>query len=816
MRLLSIIVFTVVLISNTFGQTTPTTQVKTIADLVALRIPTINNRLSALVTGRVTENDGGGGLFFYEAASAVSTNLGTVFKPAASDGRWIRQQLGESLNVAWFGAIGDWNGAAGTDNTAAVQAAVDTAASLKINTIEFNSQFYYFGSSVTITNAGFTLRGPGGNSFSTNTSTNRAWYITGAAGIDLFNWGNSFADSSATINGLTLRGMSFNGRASTVGSALKCTVNSAVAAPRPLIVRDCSFVGLSKALWMDNGTASWITASGVVVEGNVFFNNGTAIQADSLLLGLRYAGNISEAGGQLTGNIMGPVTIENNNFEGQADAIDISSANGLFKGEITGNYFESNSGKIISVKPSNSQSTLVIKNNYVTASPSGTIEVDSTRVDYPDGDLTPYITIKNSEDAELYGALFYPDLTTDGTVTPSEYLAIASPVTDAIASRSLGITPTGGSTTVVWNITGDTDTPLGVLGYEAVTGLGTTTDIPIATTTDDIVTICTLARNAGTNVTAIGYILYDPTTAAIVSPTAVVSLPPNEWKAITIQVRLEDAEAVNASLKFRWNVTAGTVWFTDAFVYVNQQLNGADKNVFQLATPRSSRPLPTAYGGTASSSWTANGVVYAPSASLLANGSDLLWASGCLGIGSTPSADRRLSIISSGAKTVTNYGTVTLNLATSSTGSIDNVSQFLFNSGVWDGASSRQIGLFIHTIFGGTENWAIYNDSGADVFLGSGTTTSGGDVVTTVAGKGFKVKEGTNARMGTATLVGGTIAVANTSVTANTRVFISRSTTGGTVGHLSTTQVASTSFTVNSSDAGDTSTVNWLLIEPSP
>jgi hypothetical protein len=51
MRLLSIIVFTVVLISNTFGQTTPTTQVKTIADLVALRIPTINNRLSALVTG---------------------------------------------------------------------------------------------------------------------------------------------------------------------------------------------------------------------------------------------------------------------------------------------------------------------------------------------------------------------------------------------------------------------------------------------------------------------------------------------------------------------------------------------------------------------------------------------------------------------------------------------------------------------------------------------------------------------------------------------------------------------------------------------
>jgi hypothetical protein len=99
----------------------------------------------------------------------------------------------------------------------------------------------------------------------------------------------------------------------------------------------------------------------------------------------------------------------------------------------------------------------------------------------------------------------------------------------------------------------------------------------------------------------------------------------------------------------------------------------------------------------------------------------------------------------------------------------------------------------------------------------SGTgTVNYGDFTLATAGNGFKVKEGSNARMGTATLVGGTIAVANTSVTANTRIFISRSTTGGTEGHLSTTQVAATSFTVNSSSGTDTSTVNWLLIEPSP
>jgi hypothetical protein len=99
----------------------------------------------------------------------------------------------------------------------------------------------------------------------------------------------------------------------------------------------------------------------------------------------------------------------------------------------------------------------------------------------------------------------------------------------------------------------------------------------------------------------------------------------------------------------------------------------------------------------------------------------------------------------------------------------------------------------------------------------SGTgTVNYGDFTLATAGNGFKVKEGSNARMGTATLVGGTIAVANTSVTANTRIFISRSTTGGTEGTLSTTQIASTSFTVNSTSGTDTSTVNWLLIEPSP
>lgn len=104
-----------------------------------------------------------------------------------------------------------------------------------------------------------------------------------------------------------------------------------------------------------------------------------------------------------------------------------------------------------------------------------------------------------------------------------------------------------------------------------------------------------------------------------------------------------------------------------------------------------------------------------------------------------------------------------------------------------------------------------YMDNSGNLFSDA---TNGTDLHFARAGSGFRIKEGTNARMGTATLVGGTIAVANTSVSATTRVLYARSTTGGTPGHLSTTQSTGVSFTINSSSGTDTSTCVWMLVEP--
>jgi hypothetical protein len=75
------------------------------------------------------------------------------------------------------------------------------------------------------------------------------------------------------------------------------------------------------------------------------------------------------------------------------------------------------------------------------------------------------------------------------------------------------------------------------------------------------------------------------------------------------------------------------------------------------------------------------------------------------------------------------------------------------------------------------------------------------------------VPTGAAGRTGTATLVAGTVTVSTTAVSANSSILVSRHTPGGTVGDLSVpTRTAGTSFVINSANAADTSTIDWLVI----
>jgi hypothetical protein len=92
--------------------------------------------------------------------------------------------------------------------------------------------------------------------------------------------------------------------------------------------------------------------------------------------------------------------------------------------------------------------------------------------------------------------------------------------------------------------------------------------------------------------------------------------------------------------------------------------------------------------------------------------------------------------------------------------------------------------------------------------------TADSDIIIGLAGKGIRVKEGTNARMGTATLTAGAVTVVNNTLTSNTRIFVGTVTPAGTPGALFVGNLtAGTNFQIKSTSSTDTSIVSWLLVE---
>lgn len=119
----------------------------------------------------------------------------------------------------------------------------------------------------------------------------------------------------------------------------------------------------------------------------------------------------------------------------------------------------------------------------------------------------------------------------------------------------------------------------------------------------------------------------------------------------------------------------------------------------------------------------------------------------------------------------------------------------------------------------GGMSWGAGGSTARDVSLGrTSTATLGvtnGDLAVLTAGKGLKVAESAgNAKMGVSVLVAGTVTVANTAVNANSRIYLTPQITGGTAGFLNVgTITPGTSFVIHSSNAADTSTVAWLIVD---
>lgn len=134
---------------------------------------------------------------------------------------------------------------------------------------------------------------------------------------------------------------------------------------------------------------------------------------------------------------------------------------------------------------------------------------------------------------------------------------------------------------------------------------------------------------------------------------------------------------------------------------------------------------------------------------------------------------------------------------------------------VYSASGNSELRVFGDTATGtGSSKYASLKHDGTNAILHSAT----GYISTTAeqrfaAGVPLSIATGTGARAGNATLVAGTVTVTNTTTTAATLVVLTRKTAGGTIGDLTYTVSAGASFTINSANAADTSTVTYLLIE---
>ena len=705
MRLLSIIVFTVVLISNTFGQTTPTTQVKTIADLVALRIPTINNRLTALVTGRVTENDGGGGTFFYDGASAVTTNLGTVFKPAASEGRWIREFADglnqPGLNVKWFGAVGDGV----TDDHDAIQAAINMS---NFRTIFFphpeDGQFYAIGDTLRL------------GEFVVNASSN----VTGVVNqkIDFTMIGEIASTGAADDPRIEWIGAAQLGTTSitvTNGSGTFPLITDA----KPLIHvvggRNHTF----KHLILDGNDLAY---SALHYEFHHFGAEHDFVVTRNVRIGIRngqnwdYEGGVSYLGYMADPSwATGVTAVGVGGWQGDTFLMQNCSLtfNGIagFSTESSQNFnqvfFNGNFGG------AGGKAGVAITGGYVSILNSNFTSTSTTVADVwsnAGSNLGIFKDIHSESGATNF-------LTTANSAV-SQWWSLES-----VRAQDILVTAGGGTFDISNSNLGD---------IHRVDG-----NVPFSlsmrnTSMTNLVLNSTIKTNIYLNLDNIQY---------KGTGNFLAGSDPTDWQGVINNVNPESAFGNKTYVLNTPTSESLTITNTTGQIYIKQPTSVLFPDAINV-----------------------NGGVYLAA------------------------------------------GNVTLRL--------DDQSQAADNR-IWDVGN-----------YGGVLTIRTLNNAGsvadnAITIPRSGTTVSAVNIATSdlailTVGKGLKIKEGSNARMGVATLSGGTITVANTSVTTNTRVFVSRSTTGGTEGTLSTTQINATSFTINSTSGTDTSTVNWLLIEPSP
>lgn len=477
-----------------------------------------------------------------------------------------RMTSGGVTNVMDFGAVGDGV----TDDSAAIQAAIDYLFLTDKNTVFFPDGIFLLDTPVVVSfdttggdtfkyaralrmvgtsSAGFVYVRPGGTR------------IIGGDGVmdALFLLTNSAINQAGGYS-FEVENIDFHGNGKKTGSAIKNIVGGGP--QRPFNVKSCNFHQFEKAIFSDSTAVEPGSGTGlcqVNIHGSNFNANTYGLYGKGAyaIMDLVFSGNVCEQNGLAgiyteAGCLGGGVIISDNLLEGQISPIHIGTTRG--SGTIERNYFESHvDDELITIACLSTDTFFTIKDNYYSSVTGAKVTLSGGTFKVHDdlerhGIKTDYANTKPTTSAPLLkgyytpaaaGKVFYTDLASVSTQSALPALA-----TDAEFLTG------GGSSQFI-------TAPMG--SYMAVaphSGTGTRYTYNVAVAAGDIVVVTTLVKITG-NPTIAVYML-NATNNPISNVQSLgfrAGLGTAEFFVMTATFLVPSTEAL---IKFRFAVTGGT------------------------------------------------------------------------------------------------------------------------------------------------------------------------------------------------------------------------------------------------------------------
>lgn len=468
---------------------------------------------------------------------------------------------GEVVNVLDFGAKGD-----GSNDTAAVQAAVDYLLASNKNTLYFPDGTFYFATPVNITfSTGRSIRIVG-TSCAGMTSGNvppGGTRIYGASGIESLFLITNPNLASPSFYGFECSNINFFQTSAGAVSAIKNLVGNGPS--RPFVVKNCNFFGFTKALSSDLTQAQALDptiSTGVCVANitqNSFYGNTYALYGKGLgaWMELNFVSNNCEQNGSgaiFTENLgmAAGCNITDNLLEGQPNAINLSC--GFAMVNIERNYFEGNSGDLVNVNCSNSGSHVRIVNNY-NISVGNNVRVSNCILECDKTVPAPLIN-------NIVGKSSIGYITRSGGSESTNQISLnVNSISKLTSVTPFNVVGMGYST-----VSASTEvTPIGTVHVENISGLGNLHSVSQSVALNGYVVFQALVRSVAGGTAYIA--LYSNTLAGIGSSETSFPIDAEKGEWLYVQIVIKATGAATGNFSYRW-ASNSTIDVTDTYVYV--------------------------------------------------------------------------------------------------------------------------------------------------------------------------------------------------------------------------------------------------------